>query len=207
MFDIAMIIFIFGMSLRLLEIFLLGRKPEYAAVRCNGTMGGLHTIFRRFLPTDANSFKRSKFIILFGYVFHLGWFITLFLFVPHIVLFREAFGFEWRGLPAPIINVLTIMSLLAMIILLVNRFTHPVLKFLSTFEDYLVWLITFLPLLTGYMAFHHMMLPYPLMLALHILSVEILLIVFPFTKLMHAITFMIARWFTGARAAQKGVKI
>jgi nitrate reductase gamma subunit len=48
--------------------------------------------------------------------------------------------------------------------------------------------------------------PYPLVLGLHILSVELLLVVFPFTKLMHALTFVIARWFNGAIAGRKGVQ-
>jgi nitrate reductase gamma subunit len=205
-FDIAIIIFVFGIILRLLEIFLLGRQPEYAAVRNNGALGGLKTIFRRFAPADHNTFKRSLFVVIMGYVFHLGLFITILFFDPHIVLFQATFGFSWPGLPAPVINILTVMSLLAMIALLINRLFHPVLRFLSGFEDYLVWTVTFLPLLTGYMAFHHLLLPYPLMLALHILSVEILMIVLPFTKLMHTITFIMARWFNGSSAAQKGVQ-
>jgi nitrate reductase gamma subunit len=44
-------------------------------------------------------------------------------------------------------------------------------------------------------------------LALHILSVELLLIVIPFTKLMHLFTFALARWYNGAIAGRKGVKV
>lgn len=104
------------------------------------------------------------------------------------------------------IGIITIMTLLALIALLINRMRHPVLRFLSGFEDYFVWIVTFLPVLTGYMAFHHFF-HYPLMLALHILSVELLMIVFPFTKLMHTFTWFISRWYTGSRAAQKGVQV
>jgi len=206
-FDIALVILVFGVILRLLEIFLLGRRAEYAAVRHNGMLGGLRTIFRRFAPADHSTLKRSLFVVITGYVFHLGFFLSLLFFVPHIMLFRELFGFGWPGLPTPVINIVTIMSLLAMIALLINRLFHPVVRFLSGFEDYLVWTVTFLPLLTGFMAFHHLLLPYPLILALHILSVEILMIVLPFTKLMHTITFVMARWFNGANAAQKGVQV
>jgi len=45
--------------------------------------------------------------------------------------------------------------------------------------------------------------PYPLALGLHILSVELFLVVFPFTKLMHAITTFIARWFNGVTLGRK----
>jgi nitrate reductase gamma subunit len=205
-FHLATAILVFGITLRLLEILLLGRRPEYAAVRASGLSGGFHTLWRGFIP-EPSVFKRSQFIIIVGYLFHLGFFITLLLFVPHILMFKSMLGISWPGLSAPIINVTTLLALFAMIGLLINRLTHPVLRFLSGLEDYLSWIVTFLPLLTGYIAFHHQLHPYPMALALHILSVELLMIVLPFTKLMHTFTFLIARWTTGARAAQKGVQV
>ena len=101
------------------------------------------------------------------------------------------------------ISAVTIVTLLA---LLVHRLSHPVLRHLSGFEDYLVWALTLLPLVTGYLAYHRMIDPYPLALGLHILSVELLLILFPFTKLMHAITVFFARWYNGAISGRKGVQ-
>ena len=103
------------------------------------------------------------------------------------------------------VDAATVVTLVVLIALLVYRLTHPVLRFLSGFGDYLVWLLTFLPLLTGYLAFHRLVNPYPLALGLHILSVEILLILFPFTKLMHTFTAFPARWYSGARAGRRGV--
>ena len=50
-----------------------------------------------------------------------------------------------------------------------------------------------------------MMLPYTQMLAVHILSVELLLIVLPFTKLIHMFTLFLSRWYNGAMAGRKGV--
>jgi nitrate reductase gamma subunit len=79
------------------------------------------------------------------------------------------------------------------------------MKHISTFEDYLVWTVTFLPLITGYIAYHRMINPYPLALGLHILAAEIFLIVLPFTKLTHMFTVFIARWYNGAIFGRKGV--
>ena len=61
-------------------------------------------------------------------------------------------------------------------------------------------------MLTGYLAYHHALLPYTAMLALHILSVELLLVLLPFSKLAHMITFAISRWYNGAMAGYKGVR-
>lgn len=204
--QIALMIFIFGVTLRLLEIYLLGRKKDYFVSRGCRLSGGIRTIFSRF-AVDKSVFNTSAFIVVAGYVFHLGFFIVLFFFIPHIQFFKAALGIEWGGLPTPVISAIAMITMFTMLALLINRLRHPVLKFLSTSSDFLVWTVTFLPLLTGYLAVYHLFLPYSLMLALHLLSVEILLIVFPFTKLMHTFTLFLARWYTGANAAQRGVEL
>lgn len=205
-FDIALAVFVFGIILKFLEIFLLGRKADLSAPRGSAMAGGFRTVFSRFLPADKNTFKRSAFTIVAGYVFHIGLLVALFLFVPHIELFKNMFGFGWPGLPTPIVDFFTAMALIALIAILFHRLTHPVLKFLSTKEDYLVWAVTFLPMLTGYMAYHHLFFSYYWLLGMHILSVELLMIVFPFTKLMHTFTLFLSRWYTGAMAGRKGVQ-
>jgi nitrate reductase gamma subunit len=45
-----------------------------------------------------------------------------------------------------------------------------------------------------------------LMMALHILSAEMLMIAFPFTKLMHAVTFITSRYYNGAIQGRKGAE-
>ncbi|MCK4675936.1 MAG: hypothetical protein KAT61_08450, partial [Gammaproteobacteria bacterium] len=99
--------------------------------------------------------------------------------------------------------VVTIIALLAV---LVHRMRNNVLKFLTTTEDYLVWLLTILPLITGYIAFHRIGLSAPTLLAIHILSVELFLVVFPFTKLMHTFTVVLSRWYGGAISGYRGVE-
>ena len=67
--------------------------------------------------------------------------------------------------------------------------------------------LTLAPLLSGYLAFHHLLLPYTLMLALHILSVELLLVFMPFTKLFHTVSLFIARWYNGDALGHKGARL
>jgi nitrate reductase gamma subunit len=204
-FQVAIAVFVFGISFRLLEILLLGRASEYSAPRGSAVRGGFRTLLTRTL-SEESIFRRAPLLIIAGYVFHLGLFIVILLLVPHILVFKDLLGFSWYGLPTPLIDAVAVITLLALFILLIYRIKHPVLRFLSTSQDYFAWLITFLPLLTGYMAYHHMINPYPVILGLHILSVEILMVFFPFTKLMHAFTLVIARWYNGANAGHKGVQ-
>jgi nitrate reductase gamma subunit len=45
-----------------------------------------------------------------------------------------------------------------------------------------------------------------MLIAIHILSVELLMVAFPFTKLMHAFTLFMARYYNGAISGYRGVK-
>lgn len=204
-FQIAVIIFIAGIIIRFAEILLLGRKANLAEAKGSEMSGGLRTIMSRFVP-DKDTFKRSSFTIIAGYLFHIGLFVTIFLFAPHILMFKDVIGFGWPSLPTAIVDALTVVSIIALLALLVNRMRDNVLKFLSTKEDYLVWMLTILPLITGYIAFHRIGMTAPTLLAIHILSVELLLVVFPFTKLMHTFTFVLSRWYNGAISGYRGVQ-
>ena len=204
-FQIAVIIFIAGVIIRLGEILLLGRKTNLAEAKGSEMSGGLRTIVTRSVP-DRSTLKRSTFTIVAGYIFHIGLFVTIFLFAPHILMFKDVIGFGWPSLPTPAVDALAVVSIIALLAILVNRMRDDVLKFITTKEDYLVWMLTILPLITGYIAFHRIGMTAPTLLAIHILSVELLLVAFPFTKLMHAFTLVLARWYNGAISGYRGVE-
>lgn len=204
--DISIGIFVLGVIWRLFEIYSLGRKKDLAPARYRAGGSGLSTVLRRSLPPPG-LFKRSPVSYAGGYVFHIGLAITVFLFAPHIKLIEGLTGLSWPGLPSQVIDAVTVVTLAAMVVVLVDRINKPVKRFLSTFEDYFTWTLTFLPLLTGYLAVKHLLLPYTTMLALHILSVELLLIVIPFTKLFHAFTAFGSRWYNGDISGRRGVSV
>jgi len=204
MFDWAIAIFALGMMARLVEIFMLGRKPNYAEPRGSEWGPGFRTILTRSVA-DAGTFQRAPFNVVIGMIWHIGFFIALLLFIPHIELIYSVLGIRWPGLPNPAVDAVTAITILAMIGALIHRLRNPVMRHISTFEDYLVWTVTFLPLMTGYIAYHRLIDPYPLALGLHILAAEIFLIVLPFTKLTHIFTVFIARWYNGAIFGRKGV--
>ncbi len=204
--QIAVAALLAGTVLRLAEIFGLGRKRDLAVPRPGTAGSGWRTVFSRSLPRLP--FMRGNVATyLLGYAFHLGLFAALFLFVPHIRLFQSLFGFGWPGLPSALVDAASLLTIAALAGVLILRLTHPVKRFLSTFDDYLAWALTTAPILTGYLAFHHLALPYTAMLAVHILSAELLLVCLPFTKLAHTFSFAISRWYNGSALGRKGVTL
>ena len=193
-----------GVLLRLAEMLSLGRRPDLAPPRAHSPGSGWRTVFSRSLPPPG-MFGREPVSYVAGYLFHLGLLFTLFLSAAHIELFRALWGRAWPALPQTLVDAMALIAIVSLLVLLAQRLTHPVKRFLSGFQDYLAWMATLAPLLTGYLASHHLLLDYPLMLAVHILSVELLLVLLPFTKLFHGVSVFFSRWYNGDAFARKGV--
>ncbi len=204
--DIAVAVFLLGTLWRLIEIISLGRKKDLSAPRHKPGASGWHTIARRSVAPPG-MLKRSPISYIGGYVFHVGLALIVFFYAQHIKLIESLIGLSWPALPSQLIDLVTVITLAAMVLVLVDRINKPVKRYLSTFEDYFTWAVTFLPILTGYLAVKHLLLPYTTMLALHILSVELLLVVLPFTKLFHVFTAFMSRWYNGNANAHKGVSV
>jgi len=204
--DLAVSIFLLGVLWRIFEIYSLGRKKDLAAPRHVAGASGWHTIFRRSLPPEG-MMKKSPVTYVGGYIFHIGLAIVVFLFAPHIKLIQSLTGLSWPGLPSQFIDLVAVVTIAAMVVVLFDRINKPVKRYLSTFEDWFTWALAFLPVLTGWMAVQHLLLPYATMLALHILSVELLLVFLPFTKLFHAFTVFGSRWYIGKINGHKGVAV
>ncbi|MBF0181635.1 MAG: hypothetical protein HQM03_16565 [Magnetococcales bacterium] len=205
-FHAALALFLIGLIWRLVEIYTLNHPRHCLSTPLRGEAGeGFKTIFRRFLPAPG-MFARAPVTYLGGWVFHAGFFIVLLFFAPHIEIFRELLGIHWPALSNPLIELATVAAMTAMLLVLASRLTCPVKRFLSTFMDYLAWTLTFLPLLTGWMAWHELLLPYTWSLALHVLTADLLLALLPFTRLLHGVTAFPSRWYTGVWFGRKGVQ-
>ncbi len=89
---------------------------------------------------------------------------------------------------------------------MVRRLTHPVLKLLSNFDDYFSWLVTILPVITGLIIPIRFGVRYETLLAIHILSVALLLVWLPFSKLAHTFLIFVSRGTTGAILERRGAK-
>jgi nitrate reductase gamma subunit len=203
---IAGAVFLSGVVLRLFEICALGRAPDLSAPRAVKPGSGLRTVWRRMLPPKGSGMlRRAPVTYVGGYVFHVGFLAVVVLAVPHIATFQDLAGIGWPGLPAPAIDALALVSIAALLAVLIGRLRDRVKRFLSDFPDYFAWTLTMLPLLTGAWAHHAFLLDYTLLLSLHILSAEVLLIALPFTRLAHAFTLFVARWYNGDISARKGV--
>ena len=137
----------------------------------------------------------------------IGLAIIVFGLAQHILFLNGLFGVTWPNLPSGVIQIVSVITLASLFAALVKRLTSPVLRLISTFNDYFTWLVTTLPVITGLIAVAHLWAPYETLLAIHILSVSLLLIWFPFGKLMHAFLVFLTRSETGIFYSRRGAQI
>jgi len=71
-------------------------------------------------------------------------------------------------------------------------------RFVTFASDYVLLALAAAPFITGFLAYHQILIDYKLMAAIHMLSGELMLIVIPFTRLSHMIYFWFTRAYTGS---------
>jgi nitrate reductase gamma subunit len=203
MFSIT--VFIAGVLFRIFSLLFMWRTKDTSAAHPGQKpeiMAALSDILRRMWPL-ATYRQRSLFQWINGYVFHIGLFIVVFFLLPHILFINDLTGLSWGHLPNNLVYAISIVTLISLIAALIMRASNPPQRLISTFDDYFSWLVTFLPVLSGIVATMHLGARYETLLALHILSVCLLLIYIPFGKLMHFFLVFITRGQTGAHIAHR----
>jgi nitrate reductase gamma subunit len=200
---VSVTIFLVGAVLRLIEVLGKGVRPDLAAPRGPGWPGALRTLVSR--SWTAKGFTSgATFHLVAGYMFHIGLFVLLIFAAPHVIFIRERIlGFGWTPAPHWLFILAADLAFAGLMLLWLRRVMHPVMRKISTFDDHAAAILTFVAMFTGCMA---LLMSHESLRAIHMLTVCLLLIYFPFSRLMHAFTFVISRGYTGAAMARKGVQ-
>jgi nitrate reductase gamma subunit len=203
---VALVVFCLGVVWRIVGFALLRIRRDWNKPRVSilkYLWGGAATVVTRSMPHPEFIARTGPGEAL-GYSYHLGLFAVVLLFTPHIIFLGSLFGILWPGLPSSVITVISVLTMTLFLAVLFRRVTNPVMRMLSNFDDYFSWFITMAVLATGLAATAHIGARYETLLGLHILSLDVLLIWFPFGKLMHAFYIFPSRAINGALLARKG---
>ena len=208
---IALILFASGTLWRLYSIFRRPAARDLSEPRSTAQVSGAIRGIVRRMWHPATLRRRSLAATLNAYGYHIGLAIVFFGFAPHIAFIERLTGLSWPAVPGVVFVAGVAAALVGLLSALLARLTSPVLRLISGFDDYASWAVTMLPLVTG-MALvslplesgYPMVPDRPIAVAVHLLSLELLLAWLPFGKLSHAFLVFISRGATGAAFARKG---
>jgi len=198
----AFIIFIGGLILRLTYLFALSREKDKVFYNHMSLSWGLRSIVHWLIPVGSASMRNQPVFAVVFYVFHICLLAVPLFLSAHNILWDEAFGISLWSMPDRWADALTMILIGTVVFLFIRRLARPEVRILTGFWDYFLLVLTLLPFLTGFLAYHQWG-PYETMLVLHILSAEILLIVIPFSKLAHVFLFFFTRAFIGFEMGQR----
>lgn len=210
LFQVALLVFLGGMVYRLIRVLFLGWKPDKVPAR-GSKLGGTAKSFAKgllvlpFIPWVKRTFSKNPVIYLAGGLFHLGLFAVLIFGTPHMLVWKSLLGFGWPTLPLPVTDWLAAVAIVAMIALLIHRLVNPVMKLITGPAEWLNWLFVFLPMITGYLMTHHVVNPYEKIYALHMITVDVLLIWIPFSRISHFIFYFFSRTIHGFEYGKRAV--
>ena len=200
--NLALVVFAGGVLWRIVSIFRVRNKPDLAVPRQSGVTGAIGTSLRRFLPR-AELRSRTRLHVLAGYLFHLGLFALLFFAAPHVLFIEAQTGLRWMAMPYWGFILSAQAAFLGLMLLWIHRVMHPVTRLISDADDHAAAILTFVVMLTGCMALIE---GFEGLRVLHRFTVELLMVYFPFSRLMHAFMFIPSRAYTGAWFGRRGVK-
>ena len=154
----SLFVLVAGSAWRVIALFRLGTKADLSEPRSTQRFAGaLRGIFARMIP--GKEFRRGgKLGVFGGYFYHLGLAVIVFGFLPHILFIKRLTGLAWPPLPESLVYLAVGITYVALLMVLFERLTHPVLRLLSGFDDYFSWFVVFLPLLTGMAAAERLLL-------------------------------------------------
>ncbi len=193
---ITFVIFLGGLIVRLTFLFGLSQGKDRILYNHINMGWGLKSILHWLIPLGSVSLRSQPIFSIMVFVFHFC-LLALPLFLgAHNLLWDESFGVSLWSMPDTWAEILTIVFICSGAFLLFRRIVRPEVRVLTDAWDYALLILTVLPFLTGFIAYHQWG-DYEIFLILHILSAEILLILIPFTKLGHMALFFFTRAFIG----------
>jgi nitrate reductase gamma subunit len=194
---ISFLIFIAGSIYKVLSMLSLAKRDKvvfpYISLKYS-----LRSIIHWIIPFASTNWRKRPGMTIATFLFHTCLLFTPIFLVAHNALLKESWNFRLWTIPETIADVMTVIVIVCSIIFLIRKLVAPEVRFVTFASDYVLLAIAATPFITGFLAYHQLLIDYELMAAAHILAGEFMLIAIPFTRLSHVIYFWFTRAYTGS---------
>ncbi len=194
---IAFVAFFGGALYQIVTMTVLAKKKEKSLFPMLDAKFSARSIVHWLVPYANRNTRLRPFFTAISFAFHICLLITPLFVMGHAVLWQESWGISWWSLPPGIADAMTLIVIAGGVFFMLRRIAAPEVRNVTFWSDYAIVLLVIAPFLTGFMA-HKQLLPYDVMIVLHILTGCLWLIAIPFTRLAHMIWFFLSRSYMGS---------
>jgi nitrate reductase gamma subunit len=148
-------------------------------------------LFIEWMLPVGHIYRNKPIMSICSFLFHIGLLIVPIFLASHIDLWARSIGISWPAIPMWLADALTILTLFCILVLFVFRLLNTTTRSLSSGSDYVLLICVAIPFATGFMAVHPAfnLFTYDAVILLHVLSSELIFILLPHSKLVHAVLF------------------
>ncbi len=141
-----------------------------------------------------NTIRTQPFFSIVSFVFHIGLVLAPLFLMEHIIIWRKLFRFGWPAMGKIAIDILALLAVFGGIILLGFRIISRKRRELSSVQDYLFLIFILVLFISGHLVSRpYNPLGFEAAMLIHAICGNLLLILFPFTRLSHCVLYPLLR--------------
>ncbi|MFO7749358.1 MAG: nitrate reductase [Desulfobacteraceae bacterium] len=194
---ISLSVCLFGLVFKVVRIIREINAREHYLFSYISLKHSLRSIGAWLIPFFPKSTRIRPLYYAVSYLFHLLLFILPLFVMSHVVLFNESFQVALPALNDRVADLLTLAVIGALVFFALRRRMVRDVRYLTSWQDYVLLLVVALPFVSGFLAYHQVD-PYRWMVVFHVLSGEFVLIFLPFSKFAHMVTAPLTRAYMGS---------
>jgi len=194
---IAFLVFIGGTIYRLGRLLGLAHRKERFLFTYISLPHSLRSIAHWSLPFATTNMRLHPVMTIVTFLFHICLLVTPLFLSAHVIMWDEAWNFDWWTLPDGLADVMTLVVIGGAIFFLVRRLKLPEVRYVTSASDFVILAITVMPFLSGFMAYHQWF-GYRFWIILHIISGAVMLMAIPFSRLFHMFMAPLTRAYMGS---------
>jgi len=187
---------LFAMALGLLRHVLLQVWEIFWALRRAGDQVvpwglALRRNLEWLLPWRYLQRKERRLYNFTSFIFHVGVIVVPVFLAGHVAIWQQELGISWWRLPGSVADWLAVATVVAAVGLLLGRMLNQASRTISKPQDWLLPLLCAVPFVTGFWVAHPSWSPLGVQAVylVHLLSAELLILLVPFSKLVHMVLF------------------
>lgn len=196
---VAWLVFIGGTIWRLWSLAKLAKARDASSLACMNWKDGLISFLRWITPFATLGWRENPLLTIASFVLHVGIVLAVLFYSAHNVMWDYNFGFSLPSLPDGVMDVVTLASILACLILAWRRIAVSASSHVTRQADWFSLLLVMGTFVTGFLGAHGIG-GEVIMSLLHVLFGEAILICLPFTRLSHAFLIPFTRAYMGSES-------